>query len=133
MSVIVKNMLDNRFDVYVKGSPEKIRELCRDGSVPANYEEILGLYTEYGYRVLALGWKRLPSDLNYIGQQRLQREQAESEIEFLGFLVMQNKLKPVTEQVIATLNHANIRTIMATGDNVLTAISVARECKIIEP
>lgn len=52
---------------------------------------------------------------------------------FLGFLIMQNKLKPVTIGVIDTLNRANIRTIMATGDNVLTAISVGRECNLIEP
>ena len=45
---------------------------------------------------------------------------------------MQNKLKGVTTGVIETLNSANIRTIMATGDNVLTAISVGRQCNIIE-
>lgn len=45
---------------------------------------------------------------------------------------MQNKLKPVTTSVISTLQKANIRTLMATGDNALTAISVARECGIIE-
>lgn len=46
---------------------------------------------------------------------------------------MQNKLKHVTTNIIQTLNQANIRTIMATGDNVLTAISVGRQCNIIEP
>lgn len=45
---------------------------------------------------------------------------------------MQNKLKPATSGVIEILNEANIRTIMATGDNVLTAISVGRECNIID-
>jgi cation-transporting P-type ATPase 13A2 len=45
---------------------------------------------------------------------------------------MQNKLKPVSTGVIETLNNANIRTIMATGDNVLTAVSVGRECSIID-
>ena len=45
---------------------------------------------------------------------------------------MQNKLKPVTVGIISTLNEAKIRTIMATGDNVLTAISVGRECNIID-
>jgi cation-transporting P-type ATPase 13A2 len=44
---------------------------------------------------------------------------------------MQNKLKPATSGVIEVLNEAKIRTIMATGDNVLTAISVGRECNII--
>ena len=45
---------------------------------------------------------------------------------------MQNKLKPATTGAIKVLNEANVRTIMATGDNVLTAISVARECQIIQ-
>lgn len=45
---------------------------------------------------------------------------------------MQNKLKPATTGVIEVLNEARIRTIMATGDNVLTAISVGRECSIID-
>jgi magnesium-transporting ATPase (P-type) len=45
---------------------------------------------------------------------------------------MQNKLKPATTGVIEVLNGAKIRTIMATGDNVLTAISVGRECTIID-
>jgi cation-transporting ATPase 13A3/4/5 len=39
---------------------------------------------------------------------------------------MENKLKDVTTETIKTLNGANIRTIMATGDNVLTAISVGK-------
>lgn len=45
---------------------------------------------------------------------------------------MQNKLKEATNGIIQTLNQANIRTIMATGDNVLTAISVGRQCNIVD-
>jgi magnesium-transporting ATPase (P-type) len=45
---------------------------------------------------------------------------------------MENKLKEQTIKTIQTLNSCNIRTIMATGDNMLTAISVGRECNIIE-
>lgn len=44
---------------------------------------------------------------------------------------MQNKLKPVTIKSIAELNDADIRTVMATGDNMLTAISVGRKCGIV--
>ena len=44
---------------------------------------------------------------------------------------MENKLKRATKDVISTLNDCKIRTIMATGDNTLTAISVARECNIL--
>lgn len=46
---------------------------------------------------------------------------------------MENKLKPATRGTISTLNRCKIRTIMATGDNTLTAISVARQCNILGP
>lgn len=51
---------------------------------------------------------------------------------FLGFLVMENKLKPETTAVIETLHGAEVRCVMATGDNIHTAISVARQCKMLD-
>ena len=45
---------------------------------------------------------------------------------------MENKLKLATTETIQTLNSCNIRTIMATGDNTLTAISVGRGCGILD-
>jgi magnesium-transporting ATPase (P-type) len=41
---------------------------------------------------------------------------------------MQNTLKPQTTPVIAELKKSQIRCVMITGDNILTAISVARYC-----
>ena len=55
----------------------------------------------------------------------------ESDLHFLGLLVMENRLKPVTKDIIQNLNECKIRTIMATGDNTLTAISVARQCNFL--
>lgn len=60
------------------------------------------------------------------------REQTEVDLVFLGFLIMENRLKEVTTNTICTLNDCNIRTIMATGDNTLTAISVAKACGIVD-
>lgn len=45
---------------------------------------------------------------------------------------MENKLKPETTGAIKQLQLCNIKTIMATGDNVLTGISVARQCSILD-
>lgn len=50
---------------------------------------------------------------------------------FIGFLIMENFLKPASTPTIMALQKANVKTIMATGDNGLTAISVGRQCKII--
>ena len=44
---------------------------------------------------------------------------------------MQNTLKTQTTSVIHELIQANIRCVMVTGDNLLTAISVARDCQMI--
>jgi cation-transporting ATPase 13A2 len=91
-------MLDGNFRSYVKGSPERIRELCNPNSLPENFDEILQIYTECGYRVLALATKAL--NLNFVRAQKISREEVESDIWFLGLLIMQNKLKPVTTSII---------------------------------
>ena len=57
--------------------------------------------------------------------QTIQRNEVESGLTFLGLLIMENKMKEVTKEVIQTLSECEVSTIMATGDNVLTAISVA--------
>jgi len=62
----------------------------------------------------------------------MQRQEAESELEFIGFIIFENKLKDQTTEVIEELNQAEIRQVMCTGDNILTAVSVARECNLID-
>ena len=44
---------------------------------------------------------------------------------------MENKLKEASAPTIQTLQDAHIKTLMATGDNGLTAIAVGRDCGII--
>lgn len=62
---------------------------------------------------------------------KLPREKVECGLAFLGFIIFENKLKSGTARVIDTLNKANIRQVMCTGDNLLTAISVSRECNLV--
>jgi cation-transporting ATPase 13A2 len=66
MSVIVKDFLSGKYKAFVKGSPEKIRELCTRDSLPSNFDEILQIYTENGFRVLAVASKILPNDMTYL-------------------------------------------------------------------
>ena len=46
---------------------------------------------------------------------------------------MSNQLKFDTADSIGVLNGANIRNIMITGDNVLTAVNVAKQCYLMNP
>lgn len=73
------------------------------------------------------------SKLSWMKIQKMSREEAESNLEFLGFIIFENKLKQTTTHVIDELKRAGIRNVMCTGDNILTAISVARECGLIDP
>ncbi|XP_022343828.2 polyamine-transporting ATPase 13A3-like isoform X2 [Crassostrea virginica] len=132
MSVVARRLNGQNFELYTKGAPEMIASLCKPDTVPADFQEKLMSYTQHGYRVIAMAWKELPSKINYVKVQRIPREQVEKNLNFLGLLVMENKLKPETTPVINELKEANIRCIMVTGDNILTAISVARECRMVE-
>ena len=91
---------------------------------------MLDYYTHHGYRVIALATKCLKS-ISHKRALRMKRQEAESDLVFLGFIVFENKLKPSTPGVLAQLRDARIRRIMCTGDNILTAISVARECELV--
>jgi len=83
--------------------------------------------------VLACATKRLDIRVTSQNQMTLEREPLERDLQFLGFLILLNKLKPITKPIISNLNHAHLKSVMVTGDNPLTAICVARECGLVHP
>ena len=100
-------------------------------TVPTDYEDLLAFYTHRGFRVIACATKRFPK-LTPKMIQKMRRSDAEKELTFVGFIIFENKLKPSSEIVVEELHEASIRQIMCTGDNILTAISVARQCSLID-
>ena len=130
-TVVVRNFGSKGVDVYVKGAPECMPEICRPESFPSDYDELLSHYTHRGFRVIAVARKHVPK-ISWVKIQKMKRETAESELDFVGFIIFENKLKPTTAGVLEVLEKANIRKLMCTGDNILTAISVARECTLID-
>ncbi|GFY37225.1 probable cation-transporting ATPase 13A3 [Trichonephila inaurata madagascariensis] len=131
MSVMCRTLGSRHMDLYCKGAPEKITSLCLSETVPVNFPELLKDYTLQGYRVLALAHRKLDSKLSWHHAQKIKRDQVEKDLTFLGLLIMQNTLKPETTPVIKALKDAKIRCVMVTGDNVMTAMSVARDCHMI--
>lgn len=113
MSVVVKHIDEPGFRLHVKGSPEKIRELCKPETIPPNFHNILEKYAENGYRVLALSTRAL--NTNYKKVSTGTRDDFEHSLTFIGFLIMENRLKPITTSIIDTLQEAHIKTIMVTG------------------
>ncbi|RMC02105.1 hypothetical protein DUI87_21267 [Hirundo rustica rustica] len=129
MSVIAQEIGGDP-QAFVKGAPEIVAMLCRAETVPSNFESKLLLYTAQGFRVIGLACKSLqagkpPADLT--------REEVESDLTFLGLLIMENRLKRETKPVLEELSAARIRSVMVTGDNIQTAITVARNAGMIAP
>ncbi|KAJ1522556.1 hypothetical protein ONE63_001742 [Megalurothrips usitatus] len=129
MSVITRVLGASKYTVYCKGSPEMIVSLSHPSSVPTEFHSVLEEYTQQGFRVLAVATKTLSG--GYVKIQRMQREDVECALQFIGLVIMENRLKPETSGVIRELRSAHIRTIMVTGDNIQTAMSVARDCGMI--
>ncbi|XP_034875561.1 cation-transporting ATPase 13A2 isoform X1 [Mirounga leonina] len=120
-------------EAYVKGSPELVAGLCKPETVPPDFARMLQSYTAAGYRVVALAGKLLPVAPSLEAAQQLTRDAMERELGLLGLLVMRNLLKPQTIAVIQALRRTRIRTVMVTGDNLQTAVTVAQGCGMVGP
>ncbi|XP_068137276.1 probable cation-transporting ATPase 13A4 isoform X2 [Hyperolius riggenbachi] len=130
MSVVAQILGGDEQFVFMKGAPEMVINFCKPETVPDTFQEELEIYTRQGFRVIALAYKVMEAaDDNIL--QSLERADVESSLVFLGFLIMENKLKPETKPVLKELFDANIRTVMITGDNLQTACTVGKSSGMI--
>uniref|UniRef100_A0A8C8RR02 ATPase cation transporting 13A2 n=1 Tax=Pelusios castaneus TaxID=367368 RepID=A0A8C8RR02_9SAUR len=131
MSVLVKLPGIATSEAYMKGAPEMVASLCRKETVPGDFSQLLRHYTTDGFRVLGLAYKTLSTVNTFEEAHQLSRDAVESGMTLLGFLVMRNFLKAESAPVIHLLRNANVRTVMVTGDNMLTAVNVAKNCGMV--
>ncbi|XP_063772478.1 probable cation-transporting ATPase 13A4 [Pseudophryne corroboree] len=131
MSVISQVIGSEEHLVFMKGAPEMVVRFCTPESVPANFSSELQLYTLQGFRVIGLAYKTMQctKDMN---TDSYMREEVESGLLFLGLLILENRLKPQTIPVLNEMNNALIQVVMITGDNLQTAITVARNSGIVQ-
>ncbi|KAF6117491.1 ATPase 13A4 [Phyllostomus discolor] len=127
MTVIVQEMGGDRL-AFMKGAPEKVASFCQPETVPTGFASELQIYTTQGFRVIALAYKKLEMDHHTTA---LMRDKVESDLVFLGLLILENRLKKETKPVLEELISARIRTVMITGDNLQTAVTVARKSGMV--
>uniref|UniRef100_A0A2K6LA92 Cation-transporting ATPase n=1 Tax=Rhinopithecus bieti TaxID=61621 RepID=A0A2K6LA92_RHIBE len=127
MTVIVQEMGGDRL-AFMKGAPERVASFCQPETVPTSFASELQIYTTQGFRVIALAYKKLENGHHTTA---LTRETVESDLIFLGLLILENRLKEETKPVLEELISAQIRTVMITGDNLQTAITVARKSGMV--
>lgn len=110
----------------VKGAPETVMKMLK--TVPAGYEETYLEYSRRGARVLALGIKEF-GKLEHQAVREMKREDVESDLTFVGFVIISCPLKPDSKAIIKEILQASHKVVMITGDNPLTACHVARELR----
>lgn len=85
-----QSVIVDDYQIYCKGSPEQIKLIC--SRIPDNYSAILKAYTSQGFRVLACAYK----DIKNFDVEAGMREEIETDLEFLGFVIFENRLKHET-------------------------------------
>lgn len=115
--------------IYVKGSPERIIEMCshelRDEPMEIDRERLrkeLHILTSRGLRVLAFATREHSDGTVDDGDLR--------DLIFLGFQGMMDPPRPEAMEAIKKCESAGIRTIMITGDHARTAETIAEKLGI---
>lgn len=127
MSILAKS--DDGFVLHVKGAPEVVLERCtfvRDasGRLPIDSEARQNLTNAYevlasqGIRVIALA-RREMSDSSLPAD--------EQDLELLGFIGLIDPPRAEVRDAITGCKSAGIQVVMITGDNPLTAHSIAKD------
>jgi calcium-translocating P-type ATPase len=124
MSVTVER--DNKFIVYAKGAAGVIIEksVISDADKKKHIAEVDKL-ARMGFRVLSFGHRKFNTN-----PKDKKPAEIESNLEFDGFVGVEDKIRPEVPEAIRYCHRAGISIVMVTGDYKLTAESVANEIKI---
>ena len=123
---------------YVKGSPEKLlsmsRAVLRDGkSVELKDEDRQEIQqagagmAQQALRVLATAYVEFPEDKDSIGEHDIK-----GQLVFVGLFGMADPPREEARQAIRACKRAGIKVMMITGDNRVTAQSIARQMELDE-
>lgn len=119
------NMIDSRVYAITKGAPETVLSKCLPFD-KQKAEDALRELTSKGLRVIAVAYKPLAeAPLNPTV------EEIECELNFSGLVAISNPISDEAKASVATAKSAGIRTIMVTGDHLLTATATANELGIL--
>lgn len=113
--------------VYVRGAPEQI--ILKSKLDEKEKKKIIGIYEEYakeGLRIIAFASKSQAKDAS------LKRKDLEKNLNFLGFVGIYDPPRAESKQAIKQAKLAGVKVIMVTGDNEITALSIAKEIGLIE-
>ncbi len=123
---------------YVKGSFEKVLELCKYVHLSGKKEELdtklrskLFIKNEemanQALRVLAMAYRELPDQMRSYDEEPVERD-----LVFVGLVGMIDPPRQEAKEAVKLCEKARIMVVMITGDHKLTAVTVARDLGILK-
>jgi Ca2+-transporting ATPase len=107
--------------IATKGAPEAILDLCHvDAAVAKRWRREVEAMAARGLRVLGVA----RAD---VGAGEMPSHPHAFEFELVGFVGLQDPLRPETADMISICRAAGVRVVMITGDHATTAAAIARE------
>ncbi|KAJ3245128.1 hypothetical protein HDU78_009855 [Chytriomyces hyalinus] len=132
MTVLMRDPSDGKMYAYLKGSFEKIRDICEPSSLPVDAENNARFHASEGCYVLAFARKEIPSTISVSEAASMARSTLEKGgINFIGLCLFRNELKHDTADALEELRDGGCRVVMITGDNMDTGVFVAKRCGMI--
>lgn len=112
----------------MKGAPETVKNYL--SAVPESYKDY-EKFASTGLRVIALACREININELKISNERISdRVFLEKDLEFCGFVLLGSSLREYAKEMCQTLQDSGMKILMITGDNLLTASSVAKQLNI---
>jgi P-type Ca2+ transporter type 2C len=134
--MVTLHVLDGKTVACLKGAAEKIahasKYINKDGKAvpiqPEDYQMIMQATDEMareGLRVIALAYTELPA-----GTEKLDEKAVRNGLVFTGLVGMEDPPRDEARAAIKQCGQAGIKVVMITGDNRITAESIARQLEM---
>lgn len=128
------NKINDKFMVIVKGAPDVL--INKTTLEKNNKEKVLKVNNEWAnqaYRVLAIASKEISKkelDELFLKNNDYQLNYLENNLSFDGLVAMIDPPREEAKAAISICRQAGIKTVMITGDNINTAIAIAKSLNI---
>ena len=140
MSTYVKGK-NNTYRIYTKGGAENIKEYCKfyidsitgekkelDCEILKDLTSKIENYNNSMLRTLYICYK----EINEEEYNNIKDDDDINNLILLGIFGIRDTIRKGVKEAVEKCKEASVNIIMVTGDNIATACSIAKECRIIE-
>ncbi|MBS4189165.1 calcium-translocating P-type ATPase, SERCA-type [Bacillus sp. FJAT-49705] len=136
MSIVVKDKHGKQF-VVTKGAPDVLAGVCGNilwdekrqymsSEIASKILSAIEGLASQALRTIAIGFKEIPANTII-----LHEKEAEKDLTFIGLQGMIDPPRPEVKVAVQECKEAGIKTIMITGDHVITAKAIAKQLGIL--